>query len=175
MTESNLIAVARTNGAYGVRGWIRIVPFENGEVLAETKRWAFTPLNTKTTRDLTVLEIKIHGMQLMARIEGVDSKEAADALRGTISVSREDFPELEDGEHWAADVLGCRVVNEQGVELGRLTEIGNNGVQDIFKVEGGPLVNGKTPVYLIPDVEQYVLEIDDEEKVITVDWQPDWL
>lgn len=47
---------------------------------------------------------------------------------------------------WAADVIGLPVVNQQGIELGRVTEIGTNTVQDIFKVEGGPKVNGKDAV-----------------------------
>ena len=56
-----------------------------------------------------------------------------------------------------------------------MTEIGTNTVQDIFKVEGGPKVNGKDAVYLIPDVEQYVLEVDLDEGVVRVDWDPSWV
>ena len=96
-------------------------------------------------------------------------------MRGRIGVLREDFPEAGEGEVWAADVIGLPVVNQQGVELGRVTEIGTNTVQDIFKVEGGPKVNGKDAVYLIPDVEQYVLEVDLDEGVVRVDWDPSWV
>ncbi len=170
----HLLCVGRTNGAYGVRGSIRVVPFEGGEVLAHARRWFLTPLNGETI-ELNVTSVKVHGTQLLATVEGCDSKEKADRLRGRISVRREDFPELAEDEFWAADVVGCRVVNQQGVELGRITDIGSNTVQDIFKVEGGPQVNGRDAVYLIPDVEEYILEINVEEGVVTVDWQPDWL
>ena len=88
---------------------------------------------------------------------------------------RADFPDPGEDEFWAADVIGCRVVNREGVELGRVTEIGSNTVQDIFKVEGGPRVDGRDPVYLIPDVEAYILDIDVDSGVVTVDWQPDWI
>ena len=71
-------------------------------------------------------------------------------------------------------MIGLPVVNQDGIELGRVTEIGTNTVQDIFKVEGGPKIDGKDPVYLIPDVDQYVLEVDLDEGVVRVDWDPAW-
>ena len=36
-------------------------------------------------------------------------------------------------------------------------------------------MNGKDAVYLIPDVEQYVLEVDLDEGVVRVDWDPSWI
>ena len=121
-----------------------------------------------------MLELKVHGLMLIARLEGVMNKEEADALRGHIGLLREDYPEAGEGEVWAADVIGLPVVNQDGIELGRVTEIGTNTVQDIFKVEGGPKIDGKDPVYLIPDVDQYVLEVDLDEGVVRVDWDPAW-
>ncbi len=173
MQEDKILTAGRTDGAYGVRGWVRIVPFEGGEVLAEARRWFITSVAGKTT-EVAVRELKVHGKILIARLEGCDSKEAADALRGRIGVLREDFPEAGEGEVWAADVIGLKVVNTEGVELGRVTEIGSNTVQDIFKVEDGPKVDGKAAVYLIPNVEAYVLEIDLEEGIVRVDWDPSW-
>ena len=175
MTEANnILTVGRTNGAYGVRGWVRVVPFEEPEILAATTRWFLTDVRGNS-RQLEVKELKAHGNMLIARIEGVDNKEDADALRGRIGVLREDFPEAGEGEVWAADVIGLPVVNQDDVELGRVTEIGTNTVQDIFKVEGGPKIDGKDPVYLIPDVEQYVLEVDLDEGLVRVDWDPSWI
>jgi 16S rRNA processing protein rimM len=172
--KQDILTVGRTNGAYGVRGWVRVIAFEEPEILAATNRWFLTDIRGGV-RELTVLELKPHGNMLIARIEGVDQKEAADALRGRIGVLREDFPEAGEGEVWAADVIGLPVVNRDGVTLGRVTEIGTNTVQDIFKVEGGEKVNGVDPVYLIPDVEQYVLDVDLDEGVVLVDWDPSWI
>lgn len=174
MAEKDILTVGRTNGAYGVRGWVRVVAFEQPEILLAVKRWFLVDIHGGS-RELAVSEIKPHGRMLIARIEGVLNKEDADALRGRIGVLREDFPEAGEGEVWAADVIGLPVVNRDGVELGRVTEIGTNTVQDIFKVEGGAKIDGRDPVYLIPDVEQYVLDIDLEEGVVRVDWDPSWV
>ena len=60
MSDNKILTVGRTNGAYGVRGWGRVVPFEEPEILAATKRWFLTDIrgNTKT---LEVEELKVHG------------------------------------------------------------------------------------------------------------------
>lgn len=171
--NEELLTVARTNGAYGVRGWIRIVPFEDGEVLALTKRWWFTDMRGET-RIVHVSELKVHGNALLAKFEGVDNKEDADRMRGRISVLREDFPELDDDEHWAVDILGCKVVNREGVEIGTVVDIGDNGVQDILKIEAPKQSDRAGKIYLIPVVEQYVDEMDTDSGLIKVDWQPDW-
>ncbi|HBC69775.1 MAG: 16S rRNA processing protein RimM [Duodenibacillus sp.] len=174
MTEQQeLLPIARTGGAYGVRGWVRIVPFELGEPLFATKTWHFIAMNG-AQRILSVQELKEHGTQLIAKFEGIDSKEDADRLRGRIALLREDFPELEeDDEHWAVDIIGCRVVNLEGEELGVVADISDNSVQDILVVRGK---RGNEPLeYLIPVVEQYVEEIDTEGRVIRVDWHSDWL
>ena len=42
MSDNKILTVGRTNGAYGVRGWVRVVPFEEPEILAATKRWFLT-------------------------------------------------------------------------------------------------------------------------------------
>lgn len=172
--EDELLVVGRTNGAYGVHGSVRVVPFEGGEVLAVAKRWFIRNIRGEVT-EVKVKTVKMHGTVLLAKFEGIDVKEEADALRGQICVLREDFPETDDGEYWAVDVIGCTVVNKEGVTLGKVTDVGSNGVQDIFKVEGGPKIDGKDPVYLIPDVESYVLDIDLDSETVTVDWQPEWI
>lgn len=171
--NDNILSVGRTNGAYGVRGWVRVIPFDDPELLAASDRWFLTDIRGNR-RELHVLELKVHGQMLIARLEGVMNKEEADALRGHIGLLREDYPEAGEGEVWAADVIGLPVVNQDGIELGRVTEIGTNTVQDIFKIEGGPKIDGKDPVYLIPDVDQYVLEVDLDEGVVRVDWDPAW-
>jgi len=171
--QQELLPIARTGGAYGVRGWVRIIPFEEGEPLFATKTWHFIAMNG-AQRILSVHELKEHGTQLIAKFDGIDSKEDADRLRGRIALLREDFPELEEeDEHWAVDIIGCGVINLEGEELGVVADISDNSVQDILVVRG---TKGDAAVeYLIPVVEQYVEEIDTEGQVIRVDWHSDWL
>lgn len=175
MTESSnaLVELGRAGGAYGVRGWVRVYPFETGEVLEAVRRWVLIkPTGEKIP--VKVTGFRAHGTAFIAKWEGCDSKEAADQLRGTLAVAREDFPEAEEGEYWAVDLIGCEVVNRDGAVLGSIVEIGSNGVQDLFAVSWQK-PDGKRGTFLIPNVSDvYILEIDTDAKRVTVDWDPEW-
>ena len=59
----------------------------------------------------------------IVRLDGVDTREAADALRGTeLLVPRSVAPPLEDDEWWAEDLVGCRVVDGERA-LGRVIRL----------------------------------------------------
>ena len=167
------IEVGRCAGSYGVRGWIRVLPHAGGESLAASRLWRIGR-DAGTASETAVLEVRRHGPGLIARVEGIQDKESADRLRGAVFVRRGDFPDAGPGEVWAADLPGCRVVNREGVELGRVAAVGSNGVQDILRVRRGAEGGGTAAEYLIPMGPQYVDSVRPDEGLITVDWQPDW-
>ena len=170
---NDLVVLGRTGGAYGVRGWVRVFPTETGEVLLAAKNW-FLIRPTGEVMPVRVKACRPHGTGFIAQWEGCESKEAADALRGQVAVKREDFPDAGEDAVWAVDLVGCEVVNREGVTLGQIEGIGTNGVQDIFSI-GWERPDGKRASFLIPNVpEVYILEIDVDAKRVTVDWDPEW-
>lgn len=166
--EDDLIELGRFGGAYGFRGWVRVTPFESGEVLERVRRWTIvSPAGEKTP--VEVKGVRRHGAGLIAKWDGCDSKEAADLVRGRVAVSRADFPDAGEDAVWAVDLIGCRVVNKSGVELGVIEHVGTNGVQDLFEVAN------PDARYVIPNVRDvYILSIDIAARVVTVDWEADW-
>jgi 16S rRNA processing protein RimM len=115
---------------------------------------------------------------VLVKWAGCESKEAADALKGgTIAVARSDFPLLGEGEHYLSDVVGYRVVNRDGFELGAVSglriggsESGSGAAAQWLEVEGAQ--RGQS--LLIPLVDQYVEAIESDARVIRVDWQSNW-
>jgi ribosomal 30S subunit maturation factor RimM len=63
------------------------------------------------------------------------------------------------------DLLGCAVVNTEGVDLGAVTGIDDHGAHPILHTDAG---------MLIPYVDAYVVDALPEEGRIVVDWQADW-
>ena len=88
----DLVELGRTAGAYGFRGWVRIVPLESGEVLQKARTWVLTDLKGVRTT-LSIEAFRRHGDGFIAKWAGCETKEAADAARGRVSVSRADFPD----------------------------------------------------------------------------------
>jgi 16S rRNA processing protein RimM len=113
---------------------------------------------------------RAHGKILVARLEGCDDRDAAEALVGyEIQVPRSRLPDdLAPGEYYWADLVGLRVETLGGVELGRIARLFETGANDVIVVEG-------KRERLLPYVwQQVVREVDLGAGVMRVDWDPDF-
>ena len=101
------------------------------------------------------------GARPLARLEGVDSREAVIALHGAVILAS--GTDLDDGvEHYpVSELLGARVVSG-GVELGVVTEVLMNPAHDILQVDAPDGARS-----LIPFVAELV-EVDREGHVLRV-------
>lgn len=160
------IEVAKAAGAFGVRGCVRVIPISGGASLQSNITWSLKS-REGSVRLLTPESVTPHGDFFLVRFQEIQNKEEADLCRGVLCVRRQDFPAIENDEHWAVDLIGFAVINAEGVKLGILSSFDNNGAQDILVVTG-------THTYLIPMVKIYVLAIDEARRTIRVDWHEDW-
>jgi 16S rRNA processing protein RimM len=85
-----------------------------------------------------------------------------------VAVSRAEFPPAADGEVYWVDLLGARVVNRSGAELGTVAQVLSSGAQDLLEVRQGERV------LLVPIVERHVDEVDLGQRLVRVDWELDW-
>jgi 16S rRNA processing protein RimM len=155
--------MGRVAGSYGVRGWIKVVP--GGGVLDSLPAVAKWWLGEQA---YTVSEARVHSSTVVAKLEGVDTREQALALKGaTVSVEREALPEAEEGHYYLVDLIGLEVVNEQGERLGTVKQWITNGAQDVMEVVG-------ERARLIPWVAAIVKEVDLAARRVVVQWGADW-
>jgi 16S rRNA processing protein RimM len=165
--QADLIELGRLKGAYGVKGWVRVAPHQDGSALLHARRWWLA--TAEGDRAIEVEAARVHGRSVVAKWPGCDSKEAADALRGlAVRVARSDFPPLAADEHYWIDLIGATVVNRQGATLGEVAGLQDNGAQALIEVQGAA---GRC---LIPLVPAYVERIDAAARRIEVDWEADW-
>ena len=107
---------------------------------------------------------------LVARLHGVESREAAATLRGfEIGVPRAALRAPAPGEVYWADLVGLDVVNRQGMVLGCVADVAGYGAHPVLQVQA----TGEG-VRLIPFVAAYVDAVDLAARRIDVDWQPDY-
>jgi 16S rRNA processing protein RimM len=152
--------MGRVAGSYGVRGWIKVETPQ--EALAVCTKWSIGGA------EYAVEQVKQHSGTLLAKLAGLESREAALKLKGaTVYVRREAMPEPEAGHYYLADLVGLEVVNEQGVVLGVVKRWMFNGAQDVMEVGGD-----KTR--LIPWMASVVRDVDLEKKQIHIEWHVDW-
>jgi 16S rRNA processing protein RimM len=100
----------------------------------------------------------------IVRLEGCDSREDAEALRGeALAVERERAPALEEGEFWAEELAGCRVL-DGGRLVGtvrRLLELPSCEVLEVACADGDEL--------LVPLVRDAIRSVDIGARRIEVD------
>jgi 16S rRNA processing protein RimM len=155
--------MGRVAGSYGVRGWVKVAP---GGGVADT----LTVLKEWWIGDAlyTVAEARVHSGTVVARLEGITSREQALELKGAeVAVERSALPEVEAGHYYLADLVGLEVVSGQDEVLGRVEGWITNGAQDVMEVKGERR-------HLIPWVAAIVKQVDLEAKRIVVDWAADW-
>ena len=108
----------------------------------------------------------------MAKWEGCDSPEAADALKGApIAVARSDFPRLQGQEYYWVDLIGLQVINRHERKLGVVKALRFSAAHDLLEIE--PAWQGAE--ILVPVVGDYIDSIDLDAGTIRVNWEPEWL
>ena len=160
---SELICVGSIAGAFGVKGELRVKSFcTNPSDLAK-----YTPLLTEDgekSYELSLIgEIK-NGFS--ARIVGIDTKEAADALRGvSLFARREDLPELPVDEYYYSDLIGFEVADTGGLFIGTVKTVVNHGADDLLEIS----IPGASDTALVPFTKIFVPTVDMNAKKIVID------
>jgi 16S rRNA processing protein RimM len=174
------IEVARLGEAWGVKGWIKVLAHSaHPEALFSSKRWYLQPPERGAhhfsgTRILPVSQIRRHGEALVVQSLSITDRTMAELLRGArVFVSRSLFPSLPDDEYYWVDLIGCEVVNREGVVLGVVEELLATGPQTtlVLKQAGQETSGGQR---MIPFVNAFVDTVDVSAKRIVVNWQPDF-
>ncbi|MGR3513993.1 MAG: ribosome maturation factor RimM [Paracoccaceae bacterium] len=132
MPAKDRVCVGAIAGSFGVKGEVRLKSFCAEPDAIDT----YGPLSSEDGElewDVKVSRPIKNGFA--ARLTGVRSKEAADALRGTrLYAPRERLPDLPDDEFYHADLIGLTVLDTGGVELGRVKAILNHGAGDLLEI-----------------------------------------
>ncbi len=172
----DLLEVGQILDAWGTRGWIKIAPdsAEAWALLKAPRLWLLPPpLRPGQRRDVAVRLSRRHGQAVVALLEGVDDRTAAEALRGwRVQARRADFPPPARDEYYWIDLIGCRATNLQGQDLGEVVGLLDSGAQSVLRLRSP---HGVTPAErLIPFVDAYVRTVDTAGRSIVVDWLPDY-
>ena len=156
--------MGRVAGNYGVRGWIRVVPYSAhpGSLEAHTV-WR---VGGATYR---VEQSRVHSGNLLAKLEGIESREQALTLKGSkVALPRVALADPEAGQYYWADLVGLEVVNAQGSVLGVVQGLFSNGAHDVMELAGDKSTR------LVPFVPAVVRKVDLEGRRIEVEWGAEW-
>lgn len=159
--------MGRIAAPFGVKGWVKVQTFcEDPGTLMDFESWRVG--RGEQQKQYSVEAIQDHSNTLVAKLVGIDDRDAAYALRGQeISVAKNELPPPEENEFYWSDLIGLKAVNREGVELGRVDSLLETGAQDVLVIKG-------TREHLIPFVAAFVGKVDVAGGTIEVDWGEDF-
>jgi 16S rRNA processing protein RimM len=176
MTDSpdRLVAFARALGAHGVAGEVRVEPFDAAHALFLQApvfyALSYPPKPNEVPRPLKVAGVRGTTARAIARFDGIDSREKAQAVKATLLAERAFLPAASQDFYLTDDLVGLQARNRRAAQLGTVTGTAFNGAQDMLEIE-----DGRGHRFFVPIVAQYVEAIDFASGVVTLDWEPDWL
>jgi len=133
--KDRLILVGRVAGAFGVRGEVRLSAYTAdpmalmgyGQLLAGNGAPVLTLTAARPVKDGVV-----------ARVKEVETREAAEALRGTrLFILRSALPEPDEDEYYLADLIGLKAVSPEGDHLGVVKAVHDFKAGDILEIDPG--------------------------------------
>ncbi len=135
------VCLGQVVGAHGVKGLVRIRPFteEAGGIAA------YGPLQDERGGRIDLEVVGRAKGCLLARVEGLVDRDAAEALSGTrLYVERGALPEIgEEETYYQADLIGLRAEDPEGRALGRVAAVHDFGAGDVLEVERPPQAGRK--------------------------------
>lgn len=160
----SMLCVGKVVSAHGVAGAVKVASDASSfDFLMPGQELFFG--NGKTGGWFKVEDSRRAGRFSVLRLEGVENRDQAEALSGSlVHVSRESLPELDDGEYYWADIIGLDVVTVSGEPLGKVDSIIETGANDVYVVKNA---DGKET--LLPALEWVIIKVDLAEKLMTVD------
>ncbi len=126
-------------------------------------------------RFLQVKQAREQGDIVVATVDGLEDRNAAEALKGArVYVSRSAFPTPDEDEFYWVDLIGLDVVNKEGEALGKVVDLLDTGPNSVLRLEGEAGEDGKPVERLIPFVSAFIVSVSLADRRIVADWGLDY-
>ena len=159
----DLLKVGVITTTHGVRGEVKVYPttddagrfLELDYVLLDTGR---------ELRRLDIQNVKFFKNLVILKFDGIDNINDIEKYKGhDLWIPREEGQDLEENEYYIADLLGMKVLLEDGSEFGTLKDVMETGANDVYIIDSRE--HGEV---LLPAIRECILDVDLENETMTV-------
>ena len=144
---------------HGIRGEVKIMPYTDyPELLCDFDRLFIG----KDHREIGVERSRVFKNTVIAKLEGIDTPEAAEKLRNKILYMHRDDLELDEDTYFIQDLIGMEVRDaDSGIVYGNIADVMQTGANDVYVIQGGDRE------YLVPAIADVVISTDMDNDVMT--------
>ncbi|MDU6265653.1 MAG: ribosome maturation factor RimM [Anaerocolumna aminovalerica] len=164
---NDFLRVGVITSTHGIRGEVKVFPTTDDINRFKTLKQVILDTG-KEYLDLEIEGIKFFKQYAILKFKGIDNINDIEKYKGKdLLVTRDNAVKLEEDEYFIYDILGSKVISDEGNELGELTEVLTTAANDVYVVK---TKEGKE--ILIPSIEECILNVDTEKKEIKVHLLP---
>ncbi len=157
----NFIIIGKITGAFGRKGYIKVIPMADEKVFEDLKR-IYLKRRGGDYVPFDIEDIKRHRSFFIVKIKGYDSIEEAEKFSNAhVFLPEDDLPPTGKDEFYYYQLIGLDVYDSAGNKLGKVKSLQDIGPYYLIELD-----NGKT---YIPFVSEIVKKVDIEKKKIIVD------
>ena len=159
----NYLRVGVISSTHGIKGEVKVFPTTDDVNRFKELKTVFLDTG-KEMLPMEIEGVKFFKQMAILKFKGIDDINDVEKYRGKdLLVDRENAVKLEEGEYFIFDLINSEVITDEGEKLGSLAEIISTGANDVYvvKTEDGKEI-------LIPSIKECILDVNVEQKKITV-------
>ena len=159
----DFLAVGQIVGTHGVRGEMRINPWADSPDFLKQFKTLYYDAEGKNA--VKVISSRPHGNIVLMKLDGIDTVEAASAMRNKRLYMRRNDAKLADGVYFIEELIGCDVIDadDRRISYGKISDVSETGANDVWHIKSS---DGKE--YLIPAIPSVVIDTDIKENKVVI-------
>ncbi len=129
---TRLVKVGQIVAPHGIKGMVKInTSLENPRALTQ-----YGSIYTQTGQSMAVRIVSVKGEQVIAALDGISDRNAAENMRGTqLFINRDNLPPTQEKQYYYCDLMGLTVMDENKTVIGMVKSVENYGASDILVIE----------------------------------------
>jgi 16S rRNA processing protein RimM len=161
--KDKLVLIGKVAATHGIRGYLRVVPY-SGEADSICTKSHIVLLGPNGELDTVEISSSVvHGRKVLITLKSFsDINQVKHFVGREIYVTREQLPDLAEGEYYWCDLIGLRVMTTLGECLGELSDIISTGSNDVYMVRSGE------KEYLLPALDDVIMDVNLDSGIMVV-------
>ena len=147
----------------GLKGVMKVKPFTDDITKFSNLKTIYVSIK-KELKEFEIEQARFSKNMVFLKLKGIDTVEQAEDYRNLyLKIKRNKDEKLEKDSYYIVDILGCKIITDEGKELGDIEDVFSTGSNDVYVVkdELGKQV-------LLPAIKDVIKKVDVKNKVITV-------
>lgn len=171
----DMLRVGVISSTHGIRGEVKVYPTTDEpkrfsklkKVYLDYCKQGLKGIKERKSIELEICSVRYFKQFVILKFKDIDNINDVEEYKGMdLYVTREDALPLEDGEFYICDLIGMKVKDDEGKDVGVLKDVLQTGANDVYIVDGNEDFGLKE--LLFPVIDECILDVDLEKKEIKV-------